>query len=59
MRRWVIFKFENKEDKERILFGGPYFMFGILLLKHVALLFAKDGWHVPTWVQIYGFPSDW
>lgn len=58
---WVVFKFDKDSDKEAILLGGPYFVFGIpLFLKHMpkCFLFAEDGRYVPAWVQLHGLPPD-
>lgn len=58
---WVVFKFEKEADKERILLGGPYFVFGIpLFVKQMprCFLFGEDGRHVPAWVQVHGLPPD-
>lgn len=43
---WVIYKFENEEDRERIFLGRPYFVFVIPLFLKImprCFLFADDG----------------
>lgn len=32
--RWVIFKFQNRNELEKVLAGGPYFIYGRTLLLH-------------------------
>lgn len=57
---WVVFKFQNKVDQERILAGGPYFIFRItLLLRSIPENFSfqyEDYSVVPTWVQLHNLP---
>ncbi|XP_042415492.1 uncharacterized protein LOC122004709 [Zingiber officinale] len=58
---WVVYRFDTKEDSEKVLKGGPYFIFGIpiflkIMPKH--FLFNEDCRFVPAWIQIHGLPPD-
>ncbi|XP_074570567.1 uncharacterized protein LOC141827233 [Curcuma longa] len=58
---WVVFRFDKEEDRETVLQGGPYFVFGIpLFLKKMpkCFMFEEDGRFVPAWIQIHGLPPD-
>ncbi|CAH9135339.1 unnamed protein product [Cuscuta epithymum] len=55
---WIIFKFQNDEDRSKVLNGGPYTIFGIqLMLKALSEDFSFDDEEflkVPIWVK---FPN--
>ncbi|CAH9085410.1 unnamed protein product [Cuscuta europaea] len=55
---WIIFKFQNDEDRTKVLNGGPYTIFGMqLLLKSLSEDFSFDDdefLKVPIWVK---FPN--
>ncbi|CAH9075787.1 unnamed protein product [Cuscuta europaea] len=55
---WIIFKFQNDGDREKVLNGGPYTIFGMqLLLKSLSEDFSFDDdefLKVPIWVK---FPN--
>lgn len=57
---WVIFQFENNEDMDNVLAGGPYFIFGrSLLLRSIPENFCfqdEDYRVVPVWVQLQSLP---
>lgn len=57
---WVIFKFQNKTEKERILAGGPYFIFKrTLFVRSLSEDFCfqeVDYSVVPIWVQLHNLP---
>lgn len=60
MSGWVIFMFQSKMEKKRILEGGPYFIFRrTLFLRSVPENFCfqeEDYSDVPTWVQLHNLP---
>lgn len=57
---WILFKFHNKTELEKILVGGPYFVYGrTLLLRSIPENFCfqeEDYSIVPTWVQLHNLP---
>lgn len=57
---WVIFRFSNKDDLEKILAEDPYFIYGrTLLLRSLPENFCfqeEDYSIVPTWVQLHNLP---
>lgn len=58
---WVVYRFDKPKDWDRILQGGPYFVFSIpLFLKEMSrcFLFVEDGRHMPAWIQVHGLPTD-
>ena len=56
----MIFSFESEEDQDKVLKGGPYFIFDRpMILKHIPDKFAfnrKDIATIPLWVRIFGLP---
>ncbi|KAG6502753.1 hypothetical protein ZIOFF_035040 [Zingiber officinale] len=58
---WAVYRFDTKEDREKILQGELYFIFDIpIFLKIMSrcFLFNEECCFVPTWIQIHGLPSD-
>lgn len=57
---WVIFKFQDKAKLERVLAGGPYFIYGRTLLLHSIpenFCFQEEDYSiVPSWVQLHNLP---
>lgn len=57
---WVLFRFSDKHELDRILAGGPYFIYGRTLLLHSLLEYLcfqeEDYSIVPTWVQLHNLP---
>ena len=55
---WMIFQFDNEQDQEKVLRGGPYFIHGKpMIMKHVHDRFAfnrRDVATIPLWVRIFG-----
>ncbi|KAI5666798.1 hypothetical protein M9H77_16651 [Catharanthus roseus] len=58
---WLVFRF-HKEDRERILEGGPYMIYRRpLILKKIPLLFefgACTNTVIPVWTTLRGLPLD-
>ncbi|XP_022843290.1 uncharacterized protein LOC111366827 [Olea europaea var. sylvestris] len=59
---WLIFKFENAEDRLNVLEGRPYFVFGRpLMLKIMPQFFEFDDKEistVPIWINLPGLPLE-
>ncbi|XP_042396952.1 uncharacterized protein LOC121987120 [Zingiber officinale] len=58
----VVYRFDTKDDRDRVLQGGPYFAFGVPIFQKImsrCFLFHKDGRLVPAWIQIHGLPPDY
>ncbi|XP_052190577.1 uncharacterized protein LOC127800160 [Diospyros lotus] len=57
---WLVFKFTNDADRERVLQGGPYFVYGRpLMLKILPNCFEFDAdsfCSVPVWITLPGLP---
>lgn len=57
-----MFQFNNVTDQDMVLFGGPYYVFGrVLLLKIMpkCFLFKDDEIsQVPVWVKLPGLPFE-
>lgn len=57
---WVIFQFQKKEELERILAGGPYFIYKRTLLLRTLpkdICFQEEDYSVvPIWVQLPSLP---
>lgn len=57
---WIIFYFEKVEDLEKVLAGGPYFIFGRTLLLRTILknfCFQDEDYNIiPIWVQLHSLP---
>lgn len=53
---WVIIQFEKAEERDKVLSGGPYFIYGkTLFLRtiHVNFCFKDEDYSlVPIWVQL-------
>ncbi|KAL2474505.1 Uncharacterized protein Adt_35241 [Abeliophyllum distichum] len=60
---WLVFKFEDDASRERVLNGGPYFVFGRpLLLKVMPKCFEFDDEEIskiPVWVMLPGLPLNY
>ncbi|CAH9119598.1 unnamed protein product [Cuscuta europaea] len=59
-RGWVIFKFHNEDDRSKVLLGGPYIVFGkLLMLKELSENFSfeeEEFLKVPIWVKFHDLP---
>lgn len=59
---WLVFWFDNEEDRQKILNGRPYMIYGKpLILKNMPPLFefgACTNTIVPVWVTLPGLPVD-
>ncbi|XP_042445564.1 uncharacterized protein LOC122030430 [Zingiber officinale] len=59
---WLIFKFNNENDRKSVLIAGPYFLFRRpLLLKNMPEFFKFDDHeikHVPAWIKLPGLPLE-
>ncbi|KAG6499159.1 hypothetical protein ZIOFF_038915 [Zingiber officinale] len=58
---WVVYKFDKDEDRQRVLQGGPYFAFGVLIFLKImpkCFMFDEDGRFMPVWIQIHGLPPN-
>lgn len=59
---WIKFKFPNELDIDKILRGGLYMLRGRQLFLKImpsCLLFSKEDMiFLPSWVQIFGLPTD-
>ncbi|KAL2248952.1 UNVERIFIED_CONTAM: hypothetical protein Sindi_2368900 [Sesamum indicum] len=59
---WLIFRFAREEDSQRILAGGPYFVYGRpLLLKHMPVCFEfkeDDISLTPVWATLPSLPLE-
>ncbi|KAL2238097.1 UNVERIFIED_CONTAM: hypothetical protein Sindi_1001400 [Sesamum indicum] len=59
---WLIFRFAREEDRQRILAGGPYFVYGRpLLLKHMpdCFEFKEDDISLtPVWATLPSLPLE-
>ncbi|KAL8489232.1 hypothetical protein ACS0TY_025220 [Phlomoides rotata] len=58
---WVLLKFENDQDLERVLFGGPYTVYNrAFFLQKLPKYFnfCNVSWTVPVWVRLPGLPLD-
>ncbi|KAG6498531.1 hypothetical protein ZIOFF_038251 [Zingiber officinale] len=59
---WLVFKFDTKEDADRVLQGGPYVIHGCpLYMKLIPPCFSFQTelqTQVPLWMQIFGLPLD-
>ncbi|KAL2247925.1 UNVERIFIED_CONTAM: hypothetical protein Sindi_2644800 [Sesamum indicum] len=59
---WLIFRFAREEDRQRILSGGPYFIYGRpLLLKHMpdCFEFKEDDISLtPVWATLPSLPLE-
>lgn len=57
----MVYRFDTEEDREKVLQGGPYFAFGIPILKIMprCFFFNEDVRHVPARIQIHGLPPDY
>lgn len=59
---WITFTFESNEDRQIVLKGGPYMLFGrYIFLKEMPRCFlfrVEDMLSLPMWVQIHGLPVD-
>lgn len=59
---WLIFRFEELAEKERVLQGGPYLIYGRpLILKDLPPLFefgACTHSEIPVWITLPGLPID-
>ncbi|CAA0825250.1 Unknown protein, partial [Striga hermonthica] len=59
---WILFKFTTKEDRDSVLEGGPYTIYGrTLMLKTLPKLFRfgdDDTKIVPVWVQLPYLPLE-
>jgi len=59
---WLIFRFENEVDRDRVMAEGPYFVFGRpLMLKIMPSCFEfddKDVSLMPVWINLPGLPLD-
>ncbi|CAH9093033.1 unnamed protein product [Cuscuta europaea] len=57
---WLIFKFQNEEDRSKVLQGGPYTVFGkLLMLKVLSENFSfedEEFLKVPIWVKFHDLP---
>ncbi|CAH9135329.1 unnamed protein product [Cuscuta epithymum] len=57
---WLIFKFQNDEDRSRVLQEGPYIVFGkLLMLKELSENFSfedEEFLKVPIWVKFHDLP---
>lgn len=57
---WLVFRFDNEEDRQKILDGGPYMIYGRPpILKHMPPLFeftTCTNTFVPIWVMLPGLP---
>jgi hypothetical protein len=57
---WLIYRFENEEDKLAVLCGGPYLVYGRpLILRQMPEYFdysCSVMTHVPVWVKFPNFP---
>ncbi|GFP90795.1 hypothetical protein PHJA_001223400 [Phtheirospermum japonicum] len=59
---WLVFKFNSEQDRDSVLNGGPYVIYGRpLLLKVIPSCFEFDDAEVsmmPVWVTLLGLPLD-
>ena len=59
---WLVFKFECANDRDTVLNGGPYFVFGRpLLLKMMPPYFEFGDEEIsilPAWIQLPGLPLE-
>ncbi|KAI3463914.1 hypothetical protein Pfo_020577 [Paulownia fortunei] len=59
---WLVFKFDNEADRDKVLKGGPYFVFDRpLLLKIMPSCFEFDDDEirtVPVWINLPGLPLE-
>ncbi|KAL2248484.1 UNVERIFIED_CONTAM: hypothetical protein Sindi_2700700 [Sesamum indicum] len=59
---WLIFRFAREEDSQRVLAGGPYFVYGRpLLLKHMSECFEfkeDDISLTPVWAMLPSLPLE-
>ncbi|CAH9082979.1 unnamed protein product [Cuscuta europaea] len=57
---WLIFKFQSGEDRSKVLLGGPYTVFGkLLILKELSENFSfedEEFLKVPIWVKFHDLP---
>ncbi|CAH9085341.1 unnamed protein product [Cuscuta europaea] len=57
---WLIFKFQSEEDRSKVLHGGPYTVFGkLLMLKELSENFSfedEEFLKVPIWVKFHDLP---
>ncbi|KAL2481952.1 Uncharacterized protein Adt_21375 [Abeliophyllum distichum] len=60
---WLVFKFEDDTSRQKVLNGGPYFVFGRpLLLKVMPDCFEFDDEEIckmPVWVMLPGLPLNY
>lgn len=59
---WLVFKFDTEAERQKVLEGGPYMIYGRpLILKHMQPLFefgACTASVIPTWILLPGLPID-
>lgn len=59
---WITFIFENEDDRQLVMSGGPYLIYGrylyLKLMPRCFLFRVEDMLSLPTWVQIHGLPLD-
>lgn len=59
---WLVFHFENQQDRDLVLNGGPYFVFGCpLLLKVMPQCFEFDDEDIsilPVWINLPSLPLE-
>ncbi|CAH9102838.1 unnamed protein product [Cuscuta europaea] len=57
---WIIFKFQNEEDRSKVLLEGPYTVFGkLIMLKELAEDFTfedEEFLKIPIWVKFPKLP---
>lgn len=60
--RGLVFKFENAADRDMVLNGGPYFVYGRpLLMKIIPPWFQFDDEeisNIPLWINLPGLPLE-
>ncbi|KAL2457587.1 Uncharacterized protein Adt_46304 [Abeliophyllum distichum] len=60
---WLVFKFDDDTSRQKVLNGGPYFVFGRpLLLKVMPDCFEFDDEEIckmPVWVMLQGLPLNY
>ena len=59
---WMVFKFQNEEDRDRVLLGGPYETYGapwLMKMMPPYFNFGDDCFtKIPTWVRLPSLPLE-
>ena len=57
---WLVYRFENEDDKLSVLCGGPYLVYGrLLILRQMTEYFdyyCSVMTHIPVWVKFPNLP---